>query len=181
MLDHLRVTVFLGLSLDGYIASDDHGLDWLKLVQTTPPEDTGYLDLMGSVDALVIGRSTYDIVTSFPDWPYVGKRVLVLTHRPLETRHGEEAVQGELTQVLEQLAQDGHRHIYLDGGKVVRQGLQAGVVTDLTLSWVPVVLGSGISLFERGLPERPWRLKGSRAFPSGLVQATYEAEPFKSF
>ncbi|MBZ9749589.1 dihydrofolate reductase family protein [Deinococcus sp. HMF7604] len=177
MTKPLRVTVFLGLSLDGYIAGDDHGLDWLNLVQTMPPEDTGYAELMASVDALVIGRSTYDVVASFPEWPYAGKRVLVLTHRPLDARQGVEACQGELTQVLDRLAHEGHEHIYLDGGDVVRQGLRAGVVTDLTLSWVPVILGSGIALFERGLPQRAWHLSRSRAFPSGLVQATYTPRP----
>lgn len=177
MVDMLRVTAFLGLSLDGYIARDDHRLDWLELVQTDPPEDTGYSALMASVDALVIGRSTYEVVTSFPEWPYVGKHVVVLTHRPLEAQHGEEAFQGDLVELLEQLAHTGYRHIYLDGGDVVRQGLQAGAVNDLTLSWVPIVLGSGISLFKRGLPEREWLLKKSRAFPSGLVQATYEVRP----
>lgn len=168
-----RVSVFLGLSLDGYLARDDHGLDWLQIVQTDPPEDTGHVHLMASVDALVIGRSTYDVVTSFPTWPFTGKRVVVLTRRPLDARHGEEAAQGDLTALLERLARDGVRHVYLDGGDVVRQGLRAGVVSDLTLSWVPIVLGSGVALFERGLPERVWRLAGSRAFPSGLMQATY--------
>ncbi|QLG12937.1 dihydrofolate reductase family protein (plasmid) [Deinococcus sp. D7000] len=97
------------------------------------------------------------------------------THRPLESEHGEERFEGELTELLERLAHEGHQHVYLDGGDVVRQGLRANRVTDLTLSWLPIVLGSGIALFERGLPERRWRLISSRAFPSGLLQATYEA------
>lgn len=170
-----RVSVFLGLSLDGYLAREDHGLDWLDLVRTDPPEDTGYVDLMASVDTLVIGRSTYDAVIGFPEWPFSGKRVVVLTRRPLAARHDEETFQGDLTHLLERLAHDGRRHVYLDGGDVVRQGLRAGVISDLTLSWLPIVLGSGIALFERGLPESIWQHAGSRAFPSGLVQATYRA------
>lgn len=177
MTTPLRVSVFLGLSLDGYIARDDHGLDWLGLVHTDPPEDTGYAALMASVDTLVVGRSTYDTALAFPEWPFGGKRVVVLTRRPLEPRHGEEAHEGSLADLVGRLANEGHRHVYLDGGNVVRQGLRAGLVTDLTLSWVPFVLGSGIALFERGLPERAWRLAASRAFPSGLVQATYEPRP----
>lgn len=171
----MRVSVFLGLSLDGFIASEGGGLDWLDLVRTDPPEDTGFLAMMASADVLVMGRSTYDAVIAFPEWPYAGIRLVVLTHRPLESEHGEERFEGELTELLERLAHDGHQHVYLDGGDVVRQGLRANRVTDLTLSWLPIVLGSGIALFERGLPERRWRLISSRAFPSGLLQATYEA------
>ncbi|ADV65857.1 dihydrofolate reductase family protein [Deinococcus maricopensis] len=170
-----RVTVFLGISLDGYLARDDHSLDWLNVVQTDPPEDTGYADLMASADVLVMGRATYDVVTAFPEWPFTGKRVVVLTHRPLDGQHHEEGFQGALVDLVERLAREGHRHIYLDGGDAVRQALRAGLVTDMTLSWVPVVLGSGIALFGRDLPERRWRLVSSRAFPSGLVQATYAA------
>ncbi len=171
----MRVSVFLGLSLDGFIASEGGGLDWLDLVRTDPPEDTGYLALMASTDVLVMGRSTYNAVIAFPEWPYAGKRLVVLTHRPLEAKHGEESFEGELTELFERLAQEGHQHVYLDGGDVVRQGLRANRVTDLTLSWLPIVLGSGIALFERGLPERRWRLVRSCGFPSGLMQATYEA------
>ena len=171
----MRVSVFLGLSLDGFIASDAGGLEWLDVVHTDPPEDTGYLELMASADVLVLGRSTYDAVIGFPEWPYPGKRIVVVTHRPIEARHGEERFEGELTELFERLAQQGHQHVYLDGGDVVRQGLRADKVTDLTLSWLPIVLGSGLALFERGLPERRWRLVSSRAFPSGLMQATYGA------
>lgn len=171
----MRVSVFLGLSLDGFIASEGGGLDWLDLVQTDPPEDTGFLALMASADVLVMGRSTYDAVIAFPEWPYAGTRLVVMTHRPLEAKHGEERFEGELTELFERLAQQGHRHVYLDGGDVIRQGLRANRVTELTLSWLPIILGSGIALFERGLPERRWRLTSSRSFPSGLMQATYEA------
>ncbi|SMB97115.1 dihydrofolate reductase family protein [Deinococcus hopiensis] len=170
-----RVTVFLGLSLDGYLAREDHTLDWLSLVQTDPPEDTGYTTLMSSIDVLVMGRQTYDVALTFPSWPFVGKRVVVLTHRRLEPEHGEEAFEGPLEYLIERLGREGHQHVYLDGGNVVRQGLQRGLVSDLTLSWVPVILGSGIALFDRGLPEQRWTLTNSRVFPSGLFQATYRA------
>ncbi|WP_027482961.1 dihydrofolate reductase family protein [Deinococcus pimensis] len=170
----LRVSVFLGLSLDGHLARADHRLDWLDLVRTDPPEDTGYTELMTSVDVLVMGRRTYDTALTFESWPFTGKRVVVLTHRPLSSRHGEESARGDLEGLLHRLAREGCRHVYLDGGDVVRQGLRADVVTDLTLSWVPTVLGAGVALFTPDLPERAWRLVRSRAFPSGLLQATYE-------
>ena len=71
----------MGVSLDGYIAGDNHSLEWLKIVDTDPPEDTGYAALMADVDALVIGRNTYDAVIGFTPYPYTAKRVIVLTTR----------------------------------------------------------------------------------------------------
>ena len=78
-----RVSVFLGVSLDGYIAGESDDLSWLSIVQTDPPEDTGYEALMREVDVLVLGRNTYEKVLTFGDWPYHGKRVIALTHHAL--------------------------------------------------------------------------------------------------
>ena len=91
----------------------------------------------------------------------------------LSPLHGEEPFDGPLPPLLERLAGQGVRHVYLDGGAAVRQGLRAGVVDSLTLSWVPGVLGQGVPLFEAGLPRLGLRLEGSRILPSGLVQARY--------
>lgn len=169
------VSVFVGLSLDGFIAGRDGDLSWLSVVETDPPEDTGYAALMASVDALVIGRNTYDVIRSFDIWPYAGKHVVVLTHRPLVARQGEQAHAGDLTALLAQLAARGLRHVYLDGGNAIRQGLAAGAVDHLTLSWVPMTLGQGVPLFGPDIPTARWRRDSSHAFPSGLVQARYTA------
>lgn len=170
-----RVSVFLAVSLDGYLAREDGSLDWLSLVQTDPAEDTGYAAFMASVDALLVGRHTYETALTIDPWPYAGKRVVVLTSQPTLARYGETFARGPLPAVVQQLGEEGANRIYLDGGATIRQGLQAGVVTDITLSWVPLLLGSGIPLFEKGLPETQWRLQSSRAFPSGLLQASYVA------
>ena len=164
----------MGVSMDGYIAGDDHSLEWLKIVETDPPEDTGYAAFWAEVDALVIGRNTYDAVLGFTPYPYSGKRVIVLTTRPTEAQHGETFYNGSLEPLLETLALEGVERIYLDGGNAVRQGLEAGVVDDLTISTLPIILGSGIKLFERGMPRSRWTLTSSRSFGSGLVQATYQ-------
>ena len=163
----------MGVSMDGYIAGDDHSLEWLKIVETDPPEDTGYAAFWAEVDALVIGRNIYDAVLGFTPYPYSGKRVIVLTTRPADSQHGETFYNGSLEPLLETLALEGVQRVYLDGGNAVRQGLEAGVVDDLTISTLPIILGSGIKLFERGLPQSRWTLISSRSFDSGLVQATY--------
>jgi dihydrofolate reductase len=168
-----QVSVFLGLSLDGYIARPDGSIDWLDRWQSDPPEDSGYDAFMQSVDTLVVGRGTYDTVMGFDSWPYTGKSVVVLTTRPAVPNHGETFYNGPLAALIDQLGERGAKRIYLDGGVAVQQGLKAGIVTDLTLTWLPIILGAGRSMFDPALPEIPLRLKASRTFPSGLLQAVY--------
>ena len=168
-----QVSVFLGLSLDGYIARDDFSLEWLDMVQIDPPEDTGYSAFMKSVDVLIMGRHTYDSVVGFTSWPYEGKKVVVLTTQAANSIHGETFFEGSLSSLLETLGEEGFKRVYLDGGVTVQQGLTEDLVDDLTLSWLPIVLGSGRALFDRSLPESRWILASSRSFPSGLLQATY--------
>lgn len=171
-----HVVVFLGISIDGCIAGDGGDLSWLTTCAGESPAETGYADLMTRTDALVLGRNTYDAVAQFNEWPFEGKLVYVLTQRPLNSEYGERAVQGKLEEVLRTVQASGANTLYLDGGEVVRQALQADLVDELVLSWVPVVLGSGVRLFADGLPASRWRLVRSRSFPSGMVQASYSRE-----
>lgn len=150
----MQVSVFLGLSLDGYIAREDFGLDWLSMVETVPPENTGYAEFWASVDVVMMGRHTYDSVLSFTPWPYAGKPLMVLSTRLTDARHGETFHAGPLPSLIEQLRQQRHRRAYLDSGVAV--------------------LRSGRPLFRSGLPESRWTLTASRSFPGGLVQAAYQ-------
>lgn len=170
----LQVHVFLGISLDGCIAGEQGDLSWLAACAAESAADTGYDDLMGRTDTLLIGRRTYESVLRFEAWPYAGKRVRVLSHRPQTSRHGEQFCSGPVDGVLDALQADGARTVYLDGGDVVRQALQAGRVDTLTLSWVPVLLGKGTRLFEGGLPRSDWQLVAGRTFASGMMQARYQ-------
>ncbi len=174
------VSVFLAVSLDGFIAGEGGDLSWLSPYASDPPEATGYAALMRETDAMVMGRNTYDAVLGFGPWPYEGKRVVVLTGRELRPRHGEERADVPLHALLRDLGKAGHRHVYLDGGAVVRDGLRAGLVDSLTLSRVPVVLGKGIALFDQDLPRATWRMHSTRSLPSGLVQTRYLANLAKT-
>jgi dihydrofolate reductase len=167
------VSVFLGISIDGCIAGENGDLSWLAELAPDSPDATGYTALMDQVDTLLIGRSTYDAVLGFEPWPYAGKRVVVLSHRDFAPRHGEERREGSVREVLEGLAGEGCRHVYLDGGAVIRSGLREGVIDSLTLSVLPVVLGKGVRLFDAALPRSDWRLEGTRQLPSGVVQLRY--------
>lgn len=166
----MRVTVFCGMSIDGFIAEADGGLGFLDDFGNY---DHGYTDHMASIDALVIGRSTYDTAAGFPDWPYAGKRVIVLTHRPIEAKHGETTHAGALRPLLDRLASDNVTHVYLDGGFAIRQGLDEGVIDAMVLSTVPVTLGAGRALFGGAAHTTRWDMVATRAFPDGLVQTTY--------
>ena len=167
------VSVFLGISIDGCIAGENGDLSWLAELAPDSPEATGYTALMAQVDTLLIGRTTYDAVLGFEPWPYAGKRVVVLSHRDFAPRHGEQRRAGGVRDVLEELAGEGCRHVYLDGGAVIRAALREGVIDGLTLSVLPVVLGRGVRLFEDGLPRSHWRLEATRQLPSGVAQLRY--------
>ena len=167
-----RVSAFLALSLDGFIAGEGNDLAWLDPYNGDSQEETGYSALMASTDLLLMGRNSYDIVRTFPEWPYGDKPVVVLTHRPAEPRPHVSFRQGALAQVLGELWQEGARHIYLDGGEVVGQGLQAGLGGELTLIRVPDTLGRGVSLFAGTLPGRLTPVS-SVVLPSGLVRVVY--------
>lgn len=161
------------MSLDGFIAGPHDELDWMER-GGGPSEDHGFNAFFASVDQLLIGRRTWEVVGRFPAWPYEGKPVAVLTRRPGETRHGERLLSGEPAEVLRALGDGGARRVYVDGGAVVSQFLAAGLLDELTVSILPVVLGAGIPLFQATGPERWLSLAAHQAWRSGLVQLRYE-------
>lgn len=168
-----RCSVYVAVSVDGYIARPGGGIDWLSIVELEG-EDYGYKVFLDSIDVLVVGRKTYDVALGFAGWPYVGKRCVVLTHRPpLASRHGEEFFAGVPRAVVERLAREGARRVYVDGGAVIQQFLSARLIDDLTLSVVPVVLGGGVRLFADDAAERRLILDDAKSWPSGLAQLRY--------
>jgi dihydrofolate reductase len=168
-----HVAVFIAMSLDGYIARPDGGLDWLSRFEN---EEHGYREFFSSIDALVVGRGTYDVVLGFAEWPYAGKRCVVLTHRAAPARHGEDFHDGPPRPLLERLGREGVRRVYVDGGVVIRQFLKEQLIDEMTISVIPVVLGAGIPLFAGTGVERWLTLKGTRSWPSGLVQLRYAVQ-----
>ncbi len=170
----MKTTVFVGTSVDGFIARANGELDWL------PPdggEPHGYDEFIATVDALVMGRNTYDIVLAFDPWPYGEKPVFVLSTRPLAgtpTGVSVERLSGEPAEIVAQLAARGIQHIYVDGGITIQRFLRAGLIQRLILTRVPVLIGEGIPLF--GVTGRDIALKhiATRHYASGLVQSEYE-------
>ena len=166
----LRASVFIGATVDGFIARLNHDLDFL------PPgggEEHGYEKFMRSVDALVIGRNTYEKVLSFDPWPYGEKPVIMLGNPPIDPPTGAVAEQlaGTPHEIFVNLSSRGWTHVYVDGGITITRFLEANLIQRLIITRVPVLIGTGIPLFEP-LP-RDVKLNhiATRSYPSGLVQS----------
>jgi dihydrofolate reductase len=169
----MTISVFVGTSVDGFIARPDGALDFLPAGGGEPH---GYDEFIASVDALVIGRHTFETVLAFPEWPYGDKRVVVLSSRPLDLSAAAGVVEqrgGAPADIVAQLAATGARHLYVDGGITVQQFLRAGLVDRLIITRVPVLIGQGIPLF--GTLPHDVRLRhiATRQYASGLVQSEY--------
>lgn len=168
----MRICVFIAASLDGYIATTDGGIDWLKTVEV-PDQDYGYSDFVKDVDCLVVGRKTFEKVLSFDPYPYADKRVIVLSSSSKTSKRGEEYFSGHLKDLMVRLQSAGMNKIYIDGGVAISSALAEGLIGELTVSTVPVILGSGIPLFSGLESQIPLKLDSMRSFPSGLIQAKY--------
>jgi len=171
----MTVTVFVGASVDGFIARSNHDLDWLP---EGGGEPHGYEEFMATVDALVIGRKTFEKVLTFDPWPYGSKRVVVLSGKPVDFSKVAggvvEQMSGPPAEIVAQLASSGANNLYVDGGITIQRFLHAGLVQRLIITRVPVLIGSGIPLF--GSLPHDVRLThtSTRHFPSGLVQSEYQ-------
>jgi dihydrofolate reductase len=169
----MRATVFVGTSVDGFIARRDGRFDFLP----EEPEAHGYDEFMASVDTIVLGRNTFELVMSFGSWPYPkSKRVVVLSSRPVELPAKQNVVQlsGDPNEIVAKLEAMGAQQLYVDGGDTVQRFLRAGRIDRLIITRVPVLIGDGISIFGALPHDVRLRHVATRSFPSGLVQSEYE-------
>ena len=169
-----RNSIFIATSLDGYIADKDGGIDWLDSIPEINSIDTGYNAFMSCIDALVMGRSTFDVVCSFDiDWPYQ-KPVFVMsrsmTEIPEKLQDKVYLVKGTLNEILEQIHQKGYHRLYIDGGKVIQNFLKEDLIDDMIITVIPVLLGSGIPLFADLPKPLDFECKKSIIFLDKVVQ-----------
>jgi dihydrofolate reductase len=170
----MLVSVFIGTSVDGFIARHNGSYDFLP---EGGGEPHGYDEFMASVDTLVIGRKTFEAVLALPAWPYGGKNVVVLSSKPVDFS----GVQGNTIQhmagspavIVATLAAKGAQHVYVDGGITIQRFLRDGLVQRLIITRVPVLIGEGIPLF--GSLPRDLRLRhvATQQYKSGLVKSEY--------
>ena len=170
----MTASVFVGVSVDGFLARPNGDLDFLPAGGGEPH---GYEEYIATVDAIVIGRNTFETVLAFDAWPYGDKRVVVLSSRPIDLSafagRPVEQMSGAPAEIVSRLAATGAHHLYVDGGITIQAFLRAGLIQRLIITRVPVLIGEGIPLF--GSLPRDIRLQhvATRHYPSGLVQTEY--------
>ncbi len=170
----MMVSVFIGTSLDGFIARRNGEFDFLP---DGGGEPHGYDEFFASVDTLVIGRKTFEAVLAFATWPYGNKRVVVLSSKPVDfsaVRGGVvEQMGGPPAEIVAKLAASGAHHLYVDGGITIQGFLCAGLIQRLIITRVPVLIGEGIPLF--GALPRDVQLQhvATEQYATGLVKSEY--------
>lgn len=172
--------VFIGASLDGFIARPNGDIDWLTdplpgprhASITSDNEVLGWEDFFPGVDHLVMGRGTYEKVLTFEGWPYDGKRVIVLSS-VLDANDARITVVRTLEDVLRELASSGARQVYVDGGKVIQTFLRADLIDEISIGWAPVLIGAGLPLFGFLEADVQLSLVASNASDGGMVHARY--------
>ena len=169
-------SVFIGTSVDGFIARPNGALDFLP---ADGGEPHGYNEFFASVDALVIGRKTFETVLAFPKWPYGDKRVVVLSSHTVDLSKVPPSVEhmnGTPREIISKLESRGLQHIYVDGGVTIQRFLRDGLIQRLIITRVPVLIGQGIPLF--GALGQDLRLEHvqTQAYTSGLVKSEYRVK-----
>lgn len=177
----MKTSIFIATSLEGFIAREDGGLDWLPGADGgAGGEDYGYGEFIETVDLIVMGRFTFEKVLTFDIWPYQVP-VVVLGSRPVKIpaslSHNVEWMSLPPDELVDALAQRGAKHLYVDGGVTVQRFLRTGLIQRLIITRIPVLIGSGRPLF--GLLQSDIELRHieTRSFPSGFVQSVYEIDP----
>lgn len=174
----MKNIVYIATSLDGYIADENGGLEWLELVPNPSGDDMGFNQFISGIDAIVMGRNTYEVVLSFGiDWPYV-KPVFVLSHSlksiPDELTDKVEIITGNPKEITKLLNGRGYKNLYIDGGKTIQDFLRHDLISELYITTIPVLLGGGVRLFDTLPHHLEFSLKTSRVLLNQLVMSRYQ-------
>ena len=178
----IRCSVFIASSLDGFIARSDGSLDWLTDNGIDQDGDYGFADFLASVDGLIMGRVTFETVLAFDlaEWPYGDRPMWILSSDP--NRVAVPRHLGSLVTVTDQrpaelvrtIGDSGLTHIYVDGGRTIQSFLNADLIDTLTITTLPVLIGSGAPLFGELTSDRWWRHTATSAGSDGYVTTTYQ-------
>lgn len=169
--------VFIATSLDGYIADKDGNIDWLHSVPNPENNDMGFFAMFDRIDALVMGRNTFEIVANMDvEWPYT-KPVFVLSHTleslPEEYEGLAFLAKGPVSEVIDAINLQGYKNLYIDGGVTIQHCLKEDLIDEMIITTMPVLLGGGAPLF--GVLDQPldFTLKSSQIFLDTVVQNHY--------
>ncbi|MFI5154500.1 MAG: dihydrofolate reductase family protein, partial [Chitinophagales bacterium] len=174
----MKASVYIGTSLDGFIAGIDGDIDWLVKFQNQEVIDS-YEQFLLRIDAIVIGRGSFEKVLSFPSWPY-DKKVFVLSSSISVV---PEIVKDKVTilsmppkELLKYLSKEGFSRLYIDGGKVIQGFLLEDCIDEMIITRVPELIGKGIPLFGFLEDALPFRHMQTNIYSNGLVKSQYERE-----
>jgi len=171
--------VFIATSLDGYIADENDGIDWLHNIPNPEGNDMGYAAFMKGIDAIIMGRNTFETVCSFDiPWPY-NKPVFVLSNSlnviPSKYENKAQLISGTLKSILDEIERMGHRNIYIDGGSTIQSFLRENLIHEMTITRIPILLGKGKPLFgELNNMKLHFKCTGTTIFLNQVVQNTFE-------
>ena len=175
----MKNKIFIATSLDGFIADDKGSVDWLNEIPQS--EDAGNLfsEFMESIDALIMGRKTFETVHSFGVWPYT-KPVIVLsrTIKDLPDSYENKATisNEDINSLMQRLQNEGFQNLYIDGGKVIQDFLSMDLIDEMIITRVPVLLGDGIALFGKLNHKMQFKHVETKTFENGLVVSTYHRD-----
>ncbi|WP_444995455.1 dihydrofolate reductase family protein [Aliikangiella sp. IMCC44359] len=177
----ITFSVFIASSLDGYIARPNGKLDWLeKSAIKGDTEDYGYQTFLRSVDCIVLGRNSFEKVASFSEWPYAGKRVVVLSKTlkepPADFIDKIDVFGGSVELLAVELQHYRMSKVYVDGGLTIQSFLKFDLIDEITITQVPILIGRGIPLFGDLRDDIELELVSSHNFPSGFVQSQYRVK-----
>lgn len=168
--------VYVATSLDGFIARVDGSLDWLENVDDQPAIENEFTEFLKNIDAIIMGRKTFETVLNFECWPY-NKPVFVLSNTmkelPSKLMNFVEIVNGDLNDILTDFRTRGYRNIYVDGGKTIQSFLMEDLIDDMIISTVPIILGRGISLFGETKTEKMFKCIKIKLISPYLIQHHY--------
>lgn len=169
-----RNSVFIATSLDGFIADKNGGIDWLDTIPEINTVDSGYAEFTSQIDAMVMGRNTFETVCSFDiEWPYQKPVFVASTQldRIQDTYDGKAfLLKGTLNEMLEQIYQQGYYRLYIDGGKLIQGFLKEDLIDEMVITVIPVLLGSGIPLFGEIPKMLRFECKKSVRYVDAIVQ-----------
>ena len=171
--------VFVGVSLDGFLARPNGDLDWLMGEGGGDSAEYGYNEFIADIDAIVMGRKTFEKILTFNKWYYGTKRVVVLSSHPLDLAAARakggvvEQLAGSPAEIVSSLAASDANRLYIDGGITIQQFLRAGLINRLIISRLPILIGDGIPLFGSVPQDIRLRHIQTRTYPGGMVQTEY--------
>jgi dihydrofolate reductase len=170
-----KVVLYIAMSLDGYIAKPNDDLGFLSLVEQEG-QDYGYADFVKTVDAVIVGRKTYDKVISMGfDFPHADKDAYIITRTPRLSIGSIKFYTGDLKALVDKLKSENGKNIFCDGGaEIVNELLKSDLIDEFIISVIPILVGNGTKLFKDNRPEQQLELLSAKTFDTGLTQLYYK-------